>query len=192
MTFFDLEVKEKARGKKNDLQNMEGNEIKGEKIEADEESKLHDAEIAKNVGRKIKFFRQLKGLSQSEIAVHLGITFQQFQKYESGKNRIPVPRLMKLANIFGVKMSIFFENTVNVMFEDMMGVKANRLNDSYTPLEFSSVKKEDESLNTSKINFQKDEEVGTLIKYFNAISEESLRKNILTLLKSISEEQNKH
>lgn len=191
MTFLDLEIKEKARRKKNDLQNMESNEMKGEKMETDEESKLHDTEIAKNVGRKIKFFRQLKGLSQSEIAVHLGITFQQFQKYESGKNRIPVPRLMKLANIFGVKMSIFFENTVNVMFEDMMGVKANRLNDSYTPLEFSSVKQESEP-NSGKVNFQQDEEIETLVKYFTAISEESVRKNILTLLQSISEEQNKH
>jgi transcriptional regulator with XRE-family HTH domain len=190
MTFFDL--KEKARSKKKDFQAIESNEVTSEKIEADEENKLHDAEIAKNVGRKIKFFRQLKGLSQSEIAVHLGITFQQFQKYESGKNRIPVPRLMKLANIFGVKMSIFFENTVNVMFEDMMGVKANRLNDSYTPLEFSSVTKESESLNPTKVNFQQDEELGTLVKYFTAIPEESVRKNILTLLKSLSEEQNKH
>lgn len=188
MTFFDL--KEKTGSKKNDFQNMETNETKSDKMEADDESKLHDAEIAKNVGRKIKFFRQLKGLSQSEISVHLGITFQQFQKYESGKNRIPVPRLMKLANIFGVKMSIFFENTVNVMFEDMMGVKPNRLNDNYTPLEFASAKKEDECGN--KVNFQQDEDLGILVKYFTAIPEESVRKNILTLLKSLSEEQNKH
>ena len=40
------------------------------------------------VGKNIRMFRLSKGLSQVALAEALGITFQQIQKYEKGRNRV--------------------------------------------------------------------------------------------------------
>lgn len=58
----------------------------------------HDIEI----GFRIRKIRQDRRLTQSEVAEKLHITYQQLQKYELGKNKIPASRLSKIANILGV------------------------------------------------------------------------------------------
>lgn len=57
-----------------------------------------DAEI----GFRIRQLRQNIGLSQTEMAKLVGISFQQFQKYEQGKNRISASRLVTIAQALGV------------------------------------------------------------------------------------------
>ena len=51
----------------------------------------------------------LAGLSQSDVAAALGLTFQQLQKYERGFNRVSASRLFKLSQFFRVPVSVFFE-----------------------------------------------------------------------------------
>ncbi|HYK81470.1 MAG TPA: helix-turn-helix transcriptional regulator [Micropepsaceae bacterium] len=63
------------------------------------------------VGRNVRIWRMAKGLSQSQLASRLGITFQQVQKYETGANRIGTGRLVKIAAILGVPISVLFEGT---------------------------------------------------------------------------------
>jgi ribosome-binding protein aMBF1 (putative translation factor) len=41
------------------------------------------------VGQLVRVLRMSRGLSQTELADRVGVTFQQVQKYESGSNRIP-------------------------------------------------------------------------------------------------------
>ena len=63
------------------------------------------------VGRNVRVWRMAKGLSQAQLANRLGVTFQQVQKYETGGNRIPTGRLVKLAAILGVPIAALFEGT---------------------------------------------------------------------------------
>ena len=63
------------------------------------------------VGRNVRIWRMAKGLSQSQLASRIGVTFQQVQKYEVGANRIGTGRLVKLAAILGVPISVLFEGT---------------------------------------------------------------------------------
>jgi hypothetical protein len=49
-----------------------------------------DADI--EMGRRIRLRRREKGISQRELAGHLGLTFQQLQKYEKGTNRVGAAR----------------------------------------------------------------------------------------------------
>jgi transcriptional regulator with XRE-family HTH domain len=55
-----------------------------------------------SVATRIRQIRQESGLSQTEVAEALGISFQQFQKYEQGRNRISAARLVAIARILGV------------------------------------------------------------------------------------------
>lgn len=61
-----------------------------------------------NVGLRISTLRKAKGLSQTELGQHVGVTFQQVQKYESGVNRISSGRLQQIAQIFEVPISMLF------------------------------------------------------------------------------------
>jgi transcriptional regulator with XRE-family HTH domain len=61
------------------------------------------------VGRNVRIWRLAKGLSQSQLASRLGVTFQQIQKYEVGSNRIGTGRLVKIAGTLGVPISMLFE-----------------------------------------------------------------------------------
>lgn len=60
------------------------------------------------VGANIRRLRSLRAMSQTDLAEHLGITFQQIQKYEKGTNRVSASRLVKMASVFGVRIEVLF------------------------------------------------------------------------------------
>ncbi len=62
-----------------------------------------------HVGGRVKARRTLIGMSQTEIGKHVGVTFQQIQKYEKGMNRIAASRLWQISLILGQPISWFFE-----------------------------------------------------------------------------------
>ncbi|MFQ6551421.1 helix-turn-helix domain-containing protein [Aestuariibius insulae] len=62
-----------------------------------------------HVGRKIREVRQMRGLSQSDLATRMSISFQQLQKYETGANRVSASRLFELSQICEVAVSYFFD-----------------------------------------------------------------------------------
>lgn len=47
-------------------------------------------------------------MSQSELGAAIGVTFQQIQKYENGRSRIGVGRLVMIAEVLGLPPSAFF------------------------------------------------------------------------------------
>jgi len=54
-------------------------------------------EVDVAVGARVRIRRRTLGLSQTELANSLGVTFQQVQKYERGTNRISASMLVKVA-----------------------------------------------------------------------------------------------
>jgi len=62
-----------------------------------------------HLGNRIKMQRRIRGLSQVDLANDLGLTFQQVQKYEYGKNRVSSSRLQQIANALKVPVPFFFE-----------------------------------------------------------------------------------
>jgi transcriptional regulator with XRE-family HTH domain len=71
-----------------------------------------------HVGQRVRMRRLMLGMSQSHVADALGVTFQQLQKYEKGVNRITASRLQRLAQIFQVPVTFFFEGAPNVPGEE--------------------------------------------------------------------------
>jgi transcriptional regulator with XRE-family HTH domain len=49
-----------------------------------------------------------------QIGEGLGLTFQQVQKYESGKNRISASRIQRIAVVLGVDPEFFFKSVTGV------------------------------------------------------------------------------
>ncbi len=48
------------------------------------------------MGERLRFLRELRALSQTELGLAVGVTFQQIQKYERGLSRVSVATLVSI------------------------------------------------------------------------------------------------
>jgi transcriptional regulator with XRE-family HTH domain len=60
------------------------------------------------VGSRIRKFRKGRGMSQAQLGDMLGVTFQQVQKYENGKNRVGASRLQMISTALDVPVGHLF------------------------------------------------------------------------------------
>lgn len=65
--------------------------------------------IDSHVGSRVRLRRMLLGMSQEKLGEHLGLTFQQVQKYEKGVNRIGASRLFDIAQVLAVPVQFFYD-----------------------------------------------------------------------------------
>ena len=112
------------------------------------------------VGQRIRDKRNERGMSQTEVANALGVTFQQVQKYERGTNRVGASRLFDLSRILSVPIQYFFAG----------------LNNQSTPIE-----KEDDNV----IHLMKPDTV-ELVEAYYKVENLQVRRQILSTIRSIS------
>ena len=77
------------------------------------------------VGERLRFGRNMRGISQRNVGKAIGVTFQQVQKYERGVNSIRPSRLLELADLLKVPITFFFE--------DLLKAAANQDNSYAVP-----------------------------------------------------------
>jgi transcriptional regulator with XRE-family HTH domain len=70
------------------------------------------------IGGRMRAFRLARGLSQTQVADDLGVTFQQVQKYEKGVNRISGSRLVALCSLLQVKPEQILGNGSGVYHDE--------------------------------------------------------------------------
>ena len=61
------------------------------------------------IGKRIAFFRKEKGLTQEELASHMGISPQAVSKWENDQTCPDISALPKLARLFGVTVDELLE-----------------------------------------------------------------------------------
>ncbi len=62
-----------------------------------------------HVGRQIAMVRVQSDVSQAQLARAIGISFQQLQKYENGRNRVSASMLYEIAKALKVPVGRFFQ-----------------------------------------------------------------------------------
>lgn len=124
------------------------------------EYRMESIDLDSFIGKKVKKKRSELGMSQGKLGKFLGVSFQQIQKYENGKNRISASTLLQISRILGVDFSYFIEGYDTV-----------------------------ESLHdVSTVTYQScgNKESNLLITHFFKIKDFALRKQILDIIKRIS------
>ena len=116
-----------------------------------------------HVGKRIRHRRWLVDKTQQQLAMEVGIKFQQIQKYETGMNRVSASRLWDIATSLAVPVSFFFEG-----FEE----------DEKTP-------DTDETQN-APIDILKDKEALELVRSYYAIPE-TQRRRLFELARVLSD-----
>ncbi len=73
--------------------------------------KRKDINLSKQIGLKIKGRRRELKMTQETLSEHLGVSYQQVQRYESGENRVNVEFLQLITQVLQVPFSYFFDET---------------------------------------------------------------------------------
>lgn len=63
----------------------------------------------RRVGSRVRIRRLTLGMTQTDLAKAVGVTFQQVQKYEKGTNRVSASRLQQLGRVLQAPVSYFFD-----------------------------------------------------------------------------------
>ena len=61
------------------------------------------------IGARMREGRRAINMSQAVLGEKLGVTFQQIQKYEKGRNRVSAARLFEICEALHVSLTSMFE-----------------------------------------------------------------------------------
>jgi transcriptional regulator with XRE-family HTH domain len=81
------------------------------------EAKSKYKSFDQHIGNQIRELRLKLGMSQTRLGQALGVSFQQIQKYENGKNRLSAGQLWLVCNYFGVPVATMFDGVSTQMFK---------------------------------------------------------------------------
>ena len=124
------------------------------------------------IGRRIRLRRQNLAYSQDKLGQLAGLTFQQIQKYECGKNRISASRLWDFSRILNVPITYFFMDMENEAAADASRSQSSRPLLSTADREMKNPFFEEKSM--------------LLMNAYNSISNKDLADKFLKLLLSVS------
>jgi transcriptional regulator with XRE-family HTH domain len=65
--------------------------------------------VDKYIGARMREERLARNISLIQLSKELGVSFQQIQKYENGKNRVSAGRLFDICKVLKVSVSSMFE-----------------------------------------------------------------------------------
>jgi transcriptional regulator with XRE-family HTH domain len=139
-------------------------------VDVEERSSRRANPVDVHVGGRVRLRRMLLGMSQEKLGEHLGLTFQQIQKYEKGINRIGASRLFDLSQVLAVPVQFFYEELATSGGNSAAGF-AERPAESYAA------------------EFLGSREGLELNKAFARISDPRVRRSIVDLVRAFAGEQ---
>ena len=119
------------------------------------------------VGQRIKQRRKALSISQEKLGEALGVSFQQIQKYEKGINRVSVSSLKTISEFLGTNPVFFYGN------------------DAPTPQPGFAETADGYDV----VKMLRDPDLKELSRAFASIKDETVRKTILDLVRSLSSAQ---
>lgn len=125
--------------------------------------------IDQHVGARMRLRRSQLDMSQSLLGEHLGVTFQQVQKYERGTNRIGASRLFNMSKIMGVPIQYFFEGLDESGHLDLAESESETLYDFIA--------------STDGLD---------LAAAFSGIDDQGVRRRLIDLIRTLSTDKGKH
>lgn len=124
------------------------------------------SDVDRCIGARLREARISRRISQAALGEQLGLTFQQIQKYESGKNRVSAGMLYRAASVLNVPITFFFEQL------------------SPKPVQF------DREMNSDVLTFLSSSEGLKLSRSFSQIGDRKVRGALLRLAETIAGEEN--
>lgn len=125
-----------------------------------------------HVGARLRMRRMFVSMSQEKLGEHLGLTFQQVQKYEKGLNRIGASRLYAISRILDTPVQYFFDDMPAALPDTHLVSQTATGIPSHTPIAEFLATSEGVALNVA----------------FAKISDLETRKRLTDLVRTLAEE----
>jgi transcriptional regulator with XRE-family HTH domain len=77
-----------------------------------------EKDINRQIGLRLRQARCKRGLTLQKLGAALGVSHQQIQKYETGADCLSAAKVVRLAEILGVKVSHFYDAPVRADLDD--------------------------------------------------------------------------
>ena len=138
-----------------------------------------DRDVNLKVGERLRRLRGFKGLNQKELSNILNVTPQQVQKYERGKNKLPLDRLFQISLKFCIDVSYFFSPDA----EAYSILARSESPDTLT----TSVSEEIIQLSFDTKEEEHQEDIILIVESLKKIKDGKIRKSILSFVSSIAE-----
>jgi len=132
------------------------------------ENKKKPNPIDIHVGGRIRLRRNMLGMSQEKLGEHLGITFQQIQKYEKGTNRVGASRLQAISSILEAPVAYFFD-----------GAPGGRPEDGFA----------EDNQTDYVVDFLSSSEGLVLNRAFARITDPKVRRKIIDLVRTLADDE---
>jgi transcriptional regulator with XRE-family HTH domain len=84
------------------------------------------SQIDRAIGQRLRAYRLAVGMSQSDVGNHVGVSFQQIQKYEKGVNRLSGARLVAVTDLLGVKPELLLGSNSGGPSDDAFAALSDR------------------------------------------------------------------
>lgn len=79
------------------------------------------------VGGRVRYYRQMRSMTQAELAKELNVTLQQINKYESGHIRMAGSTIVKICNVLSCHIFGLFEQYMVSEEEAIKGPEGQRI-----------------------------------------------------------------
>lgn len=120
------------------------------------------------IGTKIRKVRELKGLSQENVAEELGMSVTGYGKIERNEVSVNVDKLTKLAEIFGVSIEQIIGFDDNIAFNNFNSTVEWQVGHYTMPIEMKKLYDDKIALLEDKIKYQEEE--------INRLKSENMKK----------------
>lgn len=124
------------------------------------------------IGERVRAYRDIKGLSQTELGEAIGVTFQQIQKYERGKNKVGVSRLFEICKALDTPIMSFLsglDDTKKAQIIAISDVKQNKIIEDP----------------------ERNKEIAELLKIYNSVETYEDRQEIMNVLRALASAKKK-
>lgn len=130
--------------------------------------------VREELGRRIRVLRAASNLSQAQLAERVGVSFQQIQKYESGRSELSISRLLSIAR------------ALDVSAEEIIGFYPSSVRDGRKKRRPGETRFYDLDDADERIAIAVSPDELELLAALRKIADKTLHARILDLVKSIS------
>ena len=142
-------------------------------------------EVAMTTGEKIKYFRNMRGISQEMLGQLSGINSATIKKYEYGIRNPKPDQLLKIANALGISINIFMDFDIETV-SDVLSLLFKM--DEQIDMKFEAEKDEEGTFkpSTVKMSFKNNMINKKICTYMKALE---IRENLMNAKNEHSEEE---
>ncbi|MEO0496872.1 MAG: helix-turn-helix transcriptional regulator [Pseudomonadota bacterium] len=148
-------------------------------------SSLDEVLSPARVGRQLKIWRVERGMTQADVAQQIGVSAQQYQKYEAGITKLDLSRLFSVCSVLDRSPSVFLEKKAPPTPQDVVSLEGQ--SSQFSELEPVASNSEPDLENSLASKLDLSFAVSDVVQNFMTITDPNDRAAVLFIMRSYAD-----